>query len=117
MYRHERSLVERYRDKPFVLLGVNSDPEIHQAQAAIERHGMNWRSWWDGSNGPIASHWQVGFYPMVYVLDEKGVIRFAQVRGPHLQQAIDFLLAEMEHPNDSQNPWLKFLSFPWRIDS
>ena len=33
MYPHERSLVERLKDKPFVLLGINSDPKKNIVEA------------------------------------------------------------------------------------
>ena len=41
MYPHERSLVKRLKDKPFALIGVNSDPDkdkLKQIGAEI--------SWW-----------------------------------------------------------------------
>ena len=35
MYPHERSLVERLKDKPFTILGVNSDSSKRYKKAAI----------------------------------------------------------------------------------
>ena len=35
MYPHERSLVEEMKDKPFALVGVNSDRTIERAKKAI----------------------------------------------------------------------------------
>ena len=35
MYPHERSLVEEMKDKPFALIGVNSDPDIARAHKAV----------------------------------------------------------------------------------
>ena len=35
MYPHERSLVEEMKDKPFALIGVNSDQTIERAKKAI----------------------------------------------------------------------------------
>ena len=34
MYPHERSLVERLKDKPFALIGVNSDTDKDEAEEA-----------------------------------------------------------------------------------
>src|SRR5207237_8299163 len=48
MYDHEKSLVQRMADRPFVLLGVNCDPKKSKAKQAVQRHSLNWRSWWDG---------------------------------------------------------------------
>jgi hypothetical protein len=96
MYPHERSLVERLKDKPFALLGVNSDPK-EKAKAALERENISWRSFWDGGNtsGPIATQWNVRGWPTIYVLDHKGVIRFKNVRGEAMDKAVETLLAEM----------------------
>jgi hypothetical protein len=95
MVPHERSLVEKFQDRPFVLVGVNSDPEREIAQDAQAKHAMAWRSWWDGADGPIAAEWKIKFFPTTYVIDSKGVIRYANLRGAELEQAIETLLQEM----------------------
>ena len=64
MYPHERSLVERMKDKPFALIGINSDPK-EKLLEAIKREKMTWRSFWDGGStgGPIATKWNVRGWP------------------------------------------------------
>ena len=44
MYPHERSLVKRLADKPFVLLGVNSDETRDEVKKVLERNQLSWRS-------------------------------------------------------------------------
>ncbi|MDA7979094.1 MAG: TlpA family protein disulfide reductase [Pirellulales bacterium] len=97
MYPHERSLVARLADKPFALIGVNSDPK-DRVKSAMDRENITWRSFWDGgsTNGPIAAAWNVSGWPTIYVLDHKGVIRFKGVRGEAMDKAVDQLLAEIE---------------------
>jgi hypothetical protein len=84
MYLHERSLVKEMEDKPFVLLGVNSDPSKEVLKKVIADEKMTWRSWWDGGNtqGPIATKWNVHGWPTLYVVDHKGVIRHKWVGSP-----------------------------------
>ena len=96
MYPHERSLVKRLEGKPFALLGINSDPKGRLRQT-IKKENMTWRSWWDGGSpgGPIAKAWNVNSWPTIYVLDDKGVIRYRDVREEELDKAVDALLAEM----------------------
>ncbi len=96
MYPHERSLVEKLKDKSFALIGINSDPR-ETAKKALEEENLTWRSWWDGGNtaGPIASKWNVRSWPTIYVLDEKGVIRYKNVRGAAMERAVETLLAEI----------------------
>jgi hypothetical protein len=61
---------------------------------AVEKKGITWRSWWDGSEGPIAARWNVTSWPTVYVLDPRSVIRYKGVQGKDLDEAVDALLAE-----------------------
>lgn len=97
MYPHERSLVKRMQNRPFVLLGINSDA-MDLAQAAVERENITWRSWWDGgsTDGPISRQYQVQNWPGLYILDHHGVIRFKDVRGSRLDIAVDQLVTEAE---------------------
>jgi hypothetical protein len=99
MYPHERSLVERLKDKPFALLGVNSDRDVAKLRPRLADEKITWRSWWNGikgTNGGIAGRFGVRGWPTIYILDAKGVIRFMNKRGEAMDAAVDELLAEME---------------------
>ena len=97
MYPHERSLVKKLENKPFALLGINSDPK-ERLREVMKKENITWRSWWDGgdTNGPIARAWNVSGWPTIYVLDHKGVIRFKNVRGEAMDKAVEQLLEELE---------------------
>lgn len=104
MYAHERSLVKRLKDKPFVLLGVNSDEDRQALRKVMDKERITWQSWWDGggASGPIATQWRITGWPSVYLLDAKGTIRFRSIGGPspkELDKAIDELLAEAAKGN------------------
>ncbi len=102
MYPHERSLVKRLADKPFALLGINSDRDREELKKTMEKEQITWRSWWNGGStqGPIAKKWNVRGWPTIYVLDHKGVIRYKGVRGEAMDKAVDALLQEMETKKD-----------------
>ena len=56
---------------------------------------MTWRSFWNGGpNGPITDAWNIKVWPMTYVLDHHGVIRFKQVRGKEMVEAVNLLVEE-----------------------
>ena len=76
MYPHERSLVEKYQDRPFVILGVNSDASRELVKAVSEKEKLTWRSFWDGgsTDGPIARRWNVTGWPTLYLIDHTGTI-------------------------------------------
>ena len=99
MYPHERSLVKRLADKPFALVGVNSDTDLAELKPRLEAEGIVWRSFWDGpegTSGPIAKEWNISGWPSIFILDGEGVIRFRGVQGDELDAAIDQLIAEIE---------------------
>ncbi|HWE39867.1 MAG TPA: TlpA disulfide reductase family protein [Isosphaeraceae bacterium] len=98
MVPHERELVARLADRPFVLLGVDGDADRDRAKRVVERERMSWRSWFDGEpGGPIAERWQVAACPTFYVLDAQGVIR-DKLPGDAkaLDKSVDDLLEEMK---------------------
>ena len=79
MYPHERSLVEKYSNAPFALLGVNSDKKIERVHKAIKDNNISWRSFWQGAagtGGPISTKWNVTGWPTVVYIDHKGIIRY-----------------------------------------
>ena len=97
MYPYERSLVTKYQNRPFVILGVNSDTNRDRIKEACAREGITWRSWWAGGiDGAIPQLYRVQRWPTLYLLDGRGTIRFTQVHGQALDQAIELLVREAE---------------------
>lgn len=101
MYPHERSLVKDYESRPFALLGVNSDEDLDKLKVRMKKENITWRSWRNGgtTSGPISTQWNVSGWPTIYLIDSKGVIRYKNVRGDALNEAIEKLVAEAEASN------------------
>ena len=98
MYSHERSLVKRLANKPFALIGVNSDRDLEKLKPRREEENITWRSFWNGpkgTRGPISARWNVTGWPTIYVIDEEGVIRARGPRHEKLITAVKVLLAEL----------------------
>ena len=98
MYAHERSLVSQLSDKPFALIGVNSDDDREAIIKTCEEKNISWRSFWngpEGTGGPISKAWNVTSWPTIYVIDAEGKIRYKNVRGEQMDAAVTELLAEM----------------------
>lgn len=73
---HQRSLVEKYQDSPFVLIGVNDDPDSELVKKKNKHNGVNWRSFQRGNRDEIARReWVPRGWPSFYVLDHRGLIR------------------------------------------
>jgi hypothetical protein len=97
MYPHERSLVKKMENKPFVLIGVNSDPDRDKLKELLKKENITWRSFWngkEGTGGTISMKWNVSSWPTLYVLDHKGVIRHKWLGGPG-EKAIDEALEKL----------------------
>lgn len=99
MYPHERSLVAEWKDKPFAIVGVNSDKDLAKLKPRLLEEQITWRSFWNGeqgTDGPIAKAWHVGGWPTTYVIDHQGVIRHKSHNGPGLDAALKECLARAE---------------------
>ena len=98
MYPHERSLVKKMSDRPFALLGVNSDEELDALKERMVEENITWRSWRNGgsTSGPISSKWNVSGWPTIYVIDHEGIIRHKNLRGEELDAALEVLIAKAE---------------------
>lgn len=67
------------KDKPFALVGVNSDKTPEVAKAAIAKNNLNWRSFQnqpEGAAKAIADDWAVKGWPTIVVLDAEMRIRY-----------------------------------------
>src|SRR5262249_47140491 len=76
MYPHERSLVEKFQGRPFVIVGVNSAADRETVKKVVDKEKLTWRSFWDGgsTDGPIARQWNISGWPTLYLIDHRGVI-------------------------------------------
>ena len=99
MVPHERELLDRYKGKPFALVGVNGDENKANALTAITKNQVAWRSFWngpDGAYGPINTAWNIHSLPTVYLIDQKGVIRSIAMDTKELDEQVPGLVTEAE---------------------
>ena len=102
MFPHERSLVKKLENKPFALVGVNSDQNLEQLKPNLEKEKITWRSFWNGPQGPggpISADWNVRGWPTLFVIDHKGIIRNKWMGSPAtdvLDNAIEKLVKAAE---------------------
>jgi alkyl hydroperoxide reductase subunit AhpC len=95
MIPHERSLVDELKDKPFAIVGVNTDG-VENYVAGAKDEPVTWRSFDDGHGGPICRDWNIHSFPSIFVLDQDGVIRHRDLRGEELATAVRELVAKAE---------------------
>ena len=98
MYPHERSLVKQLADKPFAIVGVNSDRDVDVLKEVVKKKNLTWRSFQNekGVDGKISEMWAIQGWPTIFILDEKGTFRF-KGHGGDIDGVITKLLGEMGH--------------------
>ncbi len=94
MIPHERKMVERLRDKPFALVSISVDEKKKTLTDFLAREPMPWTHWWNGTEGGVIEAWDVRYYPTIYVIDARGVIRHKDLKGEELEKAVNALLEE-----------------------
>ena len=94
MIPHEREMVKHFEGKKFVLLSVSADDKKETLTKFLEKEEMPWTHWWAGQENEFLKTYQVKFFPSLYILDGKGVIRGKGLRGDALQKFVEKLLEE-----------------------
>lgn len=109
-YPYKRAMLEGSYPRSWVtLLGVNSDADKEIMRKAKEDEDLDYRMWWDGhgdvpTRGPIAQQWKVGAWPVTYVIDGDGVIRYVNVRHQDVIVAVDALVNEAKVGSKKGHP-------------
>jgi peroxiredoxin len=94
MFPHERSLVDKMKNRPFALLGVNTDANVADVKQKNTAENISWRSWFDGKSNVICGKYKVQGFPTLYLLDSKGVIKKKWLGGPNADE-LDGLIEEL----------------------
>lgn len=81
---HENQLVNRYKSRPFSILGVNNDKDEATITAGMKKHGVQFRSFKDKlpDGSSLAKNCGVKGFPTLVLIDHKGVIRKVWVGAP-----------------------------------
>jgi thiol-disulfide isomerase/thioredoxin len=104
MIPHERELVEKMKDKPFVFVSISADEQKDTLKQFLTKEKMPWTHWWAGNGGDesketIVEKWNIRAFPTLYLIDSKGVIRKKYVgspQGDELDKEIAALVKEAE---------------------
>lgn len=71
--------LQQVRDKvgseKLVVLGVNADPSFADGKMTSDQANLSFRSWHDGTRGPLARDWGVKEMPTLFLIDPAGRVR------------------------------------------
>jgi hypothetical protein len=89
--------VKTLANKPFALIGVNSDPDRDALQEVLKKEQITWRSFWDrGQDGRIAKAWHVNAWPTLYIIDDRGILRAQAQNKEEMVLAVSLLLRKIK---------------------
>jgi len=115
MLPHEKELVELFKDKPFALIGINSDTprdakfdgltfeqkleatRVYVKAEILDKNGLKWRNAIDCStSGPLATKWNISGWPTLFVIDATGKIRYNGHSGDQMDKIVEQCMGEAQ---------------------
>jgi peroxiredoxin len=78
----------------FEIIGISLDDDRQTLKNLIEQYDIPWPQLFDGQgwNSPIARQYRLSSLPRTFLIDDNGAIRYVDVRGNHLANAIAQLM-------------------------
>lgn len=95
MIPQQREMVKKLKDKPFTLLGINSDPDRSVLKKRFKEEKITWPTICEGSGGAISKQFNVRMFPTIFVLDHEGIIRHRDLHDTELERAVNELLKKV----------------------
>lgn len=92
-----KNTYQKYKNQNFEIIGISLDNELNQLTTYLEKEDITWPQYYD-NGGQISNLYQVQAIPTTYLIDSKGIIRYANLRGNALENAVRQLLLETNSP-------------------
>lgn len=90
---HVKEMLSKYSAQGLVIVGVHSDPNEAKMKDVVKELGMNWPNLFDGTKSVMKAY-GADSYPDYYIVDRKGVLRFADIANSEVERAVQMLLDE-----------------------
>ena len=88
-----KSTYQKYKNQNFEIIGISLDQDLNELTTYLETEGITWPQYYDNA-GQISNLYQVQAIPTTYLIDSKGIIRYANLRGNALENAVRQLVLE-----------------------
>ncbi|RKU30723.1 hypothetical protein C6497_03330 [Candidatus Poribacteria bacterium] len=92
-----KSTYQKYKNQNFEIIGISLDHDLNELTTYLETKGITWPQYYDNA-GQISNLYQVQAIPTTYLIDSKGIIRYANLRGNALENAVRQLVLETNSP-------------------
>lgn len=91
------------KNRPFALVGVNSDRDLSKIREIVKKKDLNWRSFQnqpEGATKSISSAWSVRGWPTMVILDEDMRIHYLGHDGDKAISKAKMLVERLESKAD-----------------
>ena len=91
-----KAVYRDFKDRGFEVLGISLDTEKPLLGDFLEKAALPWKiaCSWNGWNDATAKLYQISATPSTWLIDRRGVVRYCDVRGEELREAVETLVAE-----------------------
>lgn len=90
---HIKALASKFGPKGLVVIGVHSDPNREKMAEVAKELGMNYPLLFDGDK-TVLNRFGADSFPDYYLVDRKGILRFADLANREVDRAVELLIAE-----------------------
>ncbi len=91
-----KQVYEKYKEANFQIIGISLDQSRDTLVGYLEKEGITWPQFFDGNGwqNQVAEMYGINSIPRMYLIDDEGVVRKANVRGQALEPAVAELIRE-----------------------
>lgn len=88
-----KPLLEKYKERNFVVVSVSFDEDREKWQRSIAQHGFHWAHFSDllGTDSPVWTAYRIKSLPTAYLLNDKKQIIAKDVRGHDLENFLQMI--------------------------
>jgi peroxiredoxin len=91
---------DKYHDDGFEIIGISLDRDRERLEKFIEKNDMPWPQYFDGKGwkNEISTGFDIHSIPSTYLVDGEGIIRYVNLRGSALDNAVADMLGGAWRP-------------------
>ncbi len=89
-----KSVYKEFHEKGFEILGISLDQSEASFEGYIEEQGITWPQIFDGKGwkSSVGQRYGINSIPATFLIDRKGTIRYRDLRGDKLREAVRELI-------------------------
>ena len=89
-----KSVYKEFHEKGFEILGISLDQSEASFEGYIEEQGITWPQIFDGKGwkSSVGQKYGINSIPATFLIDRKGTIRYRDLRGDKLREAVRELI-------------------------